>query len=425
MADDRVRIAVIGGGLAGATLANALVHIPCVDVHVFESASEFSERGAAVGLAKNAQLALQQILPSALDILAKAGAVPMNSSRIVLGSGPEAESLILDLADSDPGLNVHRASLLRELLAPLPKEILHSNKRLTAIDHQNPDSKSTGLELTFQDGTVLHFDAVVGADGIFSFVRQHVLHDAPAPEQYSAVPAGFWDCRNVVPFSKAKETLGNKFFELDRQYDWVGDGAFIMHDVLENRSVVQCVVSGIEKDPPHTKDRKRPLTREILMDSLSNWLGGPIADRMIDLILDQPDPCGYSQWEHKLTPTYASKRVCLVGDAAHATTPWQGAGAGLAMEDAMVLGTLLANVSSPEEIDAAFIAYDLVRRPRCQKVIDSSRETGEILCGQVALDANELRKLLAPRWNFIFGLDMMTHKREALERLREIQLHGE
>lgn len=71
-------------GLAGAALANALVRVPQVDFHVFESAPTFSERGAAVGLAKNAQLALDQILPSGTDVLDKAGTVPMNSSRIIL-----------------------------------------------------------------------------------------------------------------------------------------------------------------------------------------------------------------------------------------------------------------------------------------------------------------------------------------------------
>lgn len=87
----------------------------------------------------------------------------------------------------------------------------------------------------------------------------------------------------------------------------------------------------------------------------------------------------------------------------------------------MVLGELFANIASADEIGAALEAYDLTRRPRCQQVIDSSRETGRILCGQVDLHADELRKLLAPRWNFIFGLDMELHKREALDALKTAQ----
>ncbi|KAK6956724.1 hypothetical protein Daesc_002004 [Daldinia eschscholtzii] len=410
------RVAIIGGGLAGASLANALIRVPRVDVHVFESAPTFSERGAAVGLSKTSQLALDQILPSGPDLLSKAGAVPMNSSRVILGSGPEAGTVVYDIAADGSAVNVHRASLLRELLAPLPKEGLHPNKKLTTI---NP--KESEVEITFQDGTVYQFDAVIGADGIFSTVREHVLQGVATDEQLHPSPAGFWDCRNVVPFEKAKGTLGEKYFEVDRQHSWVGEGAFIMHDVLENRTMVQCVISGIEKDPSASRDRKRPLTREILRDSLSSWLGGPIADGMINLVCDQPDLSRYSQWDHKSTPTYTRGRVCLVGDAAHATTPWQGSGAGLAIEDAMILGTLFANISSPDEISAAFEAYDVVRRPRGQRLIDSSRETGKILCGESGLRADELRGLLAPRWDFIFGLDMESHKREALDELRNIQ----
>lgn len=92
-------------------------------------------------------------------------------------------------------MNVHRASLLRKLLTPLPKEALHPNKKLTTI---NPNE--SGVEISFQDDTVHQFDAVIGADGIFSTVREHVLQGVVADEQHYALPAGFWDCRNVVPF---------------------------------------------------------------------------------------------------------------------------------------------------------------------------------------------------------------------------------
>ena len=80
----KLRIAITGGGLAGATLANALVDQPHLDIHIYESAPKFSERGAAVGLAANAQHALAEITPSANELLDKAGAVPMNSTRLVV-----------------------------------------------------------------------------------------------------------------------------------------------------------------------------------------------------------------------------------------------------------------------------------------------------------------------------------------------------
>lgn len=84
-----IKIAVIGGGLAGAVLANALLQHTHIDVHVYESAPEFSERGAAIGLADNAQHALQQAIGGSdgVDALLKrAGAVIQASTRLVLVS---------------------------------------------------------------------------------------------------------------------------------------------------------------------------------------------------------------------------------------------------------------------------------------------------------------------------------------------------
>lgn len=86
MSDTPLRVAIIGGGLAGVTLANALVQTPHLDVQVYESAPEFSERGAAIGLSGNALAALKHVVPSADEALRKAGAVTMNSSRLVIVS---------------------------------------------------------------------------------------------------------------------------------------------------------------------------------------------------------------------------------------------------------------------------------------------------------------------------------------------------
>ncbi|KAI0890387.1 salicylate hydroxylase [Annulohypoxylon maeteangense] len=407
---DRIRVGIVGGGLAGATLANALIVHSHLDIELFEASHEFSERGAAVGLSVNAQNALRQIIPSIREFLAKAGAVDMNSTRTALGSGPAAGTIIYDIAASSGlGVVLHRASLLRELLHLLPKEILHANKKLKSIN-PNRDGR---VELGFEDGTIECFDAVIGADGIFSIVRHHVLQDAA--EECAPSPAGYWDSRNLVPFEKAKKVLGEKYFETDRQWSWVGDGAFLLHNVLENGAMVQVIISAIEPEPP--KDRKRPLTKEFLDQTLDRWFDGPIAKGMIELMLDQDNPQGYSQWEHRSTKTYANGYVCVVGDAAHATTPWQGAGAGLAIEDAMVLGTLFSKVTSSRDVPAAFKAYDEIRRPRCQRVIDSSREMAGVYCGRnpgAGLDPDKLREIFASRYSFILGLDMEAHKAEAM-----------
>ncbi|KAJ6781400.1 hypothetical protein PWT90_02237 [Aphanocladium album] len=415
MPEQTIRIAIIGGGLAGATIANALFQKPNIEVHVYEAAPEFSERGAAVGLARNAIKALEAIIPSTREtVLKKAGAVPTNSTRLIMASGPHAGQKVFDLPTSEDNCVVHRAALLSALIAPLPKHILHANKKLQSI---NLAESKTRVE--FCDGTAETFDAVIGADGIFGSVRKHVLQDAAT--EHAATPVGFWDCRYLVPYEKAKEKLGVQYFDVHRQYGWCGDGAFIMHDVLDNGDTVQCVISGMEENP--TEDRSRPLNREILEHTLKACLDGPIARNMIDLVLECPDLRLYSQWEHKSTPTYSNGNVCIMGDAAHATSPWQGSGAGMAIEDAAVLGALLDQVKTPEDIAVAFQAYDQVRRPRDQRVIDSSKETGKLMCLQgpaASVDANGLLGLLGHRWDFISAFDIGDDMNKAVSLAKEL-----
>ena len=127
---------------------------------------------------------------------------------------------------------------------------------------------------------------------------------------------------------------------------------------------------------------------------------------------------GYYNLKHKRTPTYANGYVCIISDAAHAITPWQGAGAGQAFEDAAVRGALFRHVSTRADIQAAFKAFGTVRRPRCRQIMDSSREMGRIMCGlsgDTGVSVQEMRNALKRRWEFIHGLNLKRHEEEALK----------
>ena len=94
----------------------------------------------------------------------------------------------MDVAVENPVKAVNRASLLHELLGPLPPASLQANKKLLAATTTNADPSSTPtLELRFEDGTIEHADALIGADGIFSTVRRYVLGAKdPATEPVAA-----------------------------------------------------------------------------------------------------------------------------------------------------------------------------------------------------------------------------------------------
>jgi salicylate hydroxylase len=103
-------------------------------------------------------------------------------------------------------------------------------------------------------------------------------------------------------------------------------------------------------------------------------------------------PTQWAIFDHPKTPTYYKSLICLLGDIAHASGPHQGAGAGQALEDALILTHALAKLSttvpqhtlsqpSPNRtraIEAAFQAYDEIRRPRAQKQVTTARACGEI-----------------------------------------------
>ena len=85
MDGSKIRIAIIGGGIAGVTVASALLKHPHVDIQLYESSPQFSERGAGIGLSDLALSALDDIIPSAVDLLKnKAGAVSVGPARIVV-----------------------------------------------------------------------------------------------------------------------------------------------------------------------------------------------------------------------------------------------------------------------------------------------------------------------------------------------------
>ncbi|KAI0532348.1 FAD/NAD(P)-binding domain-containing protein [Xylaria digitata] len=409
---ERIRIAIIGGGLAGALVANFLSRkTPLIDVQVYESAPEFQERGLGIGLSKFAVAALEQIIPRASDLLkSDAGAVKIGASRIAIGSGLEAGAVVCDI-EGDEGLAMTRGPLLKALLSLLPHDILHSGKKVVSIEEAN------SVSITFEGGTVASFDAVIGADGMSSTVRKYILQGA---EEHAASPAGGWECRNLVTVEKAKAALGEDSFQVDREYCWAGEDGFMMHALVENGTMVQCIIAAHEEDFP--KDRKRPITKEVLERSIGkSWFDGPVARGMVDLILDQESPIAYSIWEHKSTPTYARGRVCIIGDAAHTASPYQGAGGGLAVEDALVLGSVLSKISSVGELEAAFKAFDAVRRPRCQAVIDNSRATGQLLCGrnpEIRVNPTGMAAELGVLFGHIDALDIETHKELALDELK-------
>lgn len=136
--------------------------------------------------------------------------------------------------------------------------------------------------------------------------------------------------------------------------------------------------------------------------------------------MDAPDI--WALFDHKPAPTYYEGRISILGDAAHASTPHQGAGAGQALEDAFILSSLLGDklTQSASDIPAAFKAYDAIRRPRSQKVVSTSREAGLTYAfqGPAGGDVEKIGEELLNRYQWIWEEDMDKQTEQAKAILR-------
>ena len=221
------RVAIIGGGIGGLALAHGLKKHPNIDFHVYEAAPAFGEIGAGVSLGPNAQRALELIGSEAKEAFTKHATPnlwPSHSNtyadlvivcyscssanaRLLLtqtfqGKGPEAGKIIACQKNAIGQQSVHRSSFLDELVKGVPSWRSHFNKRLLCVDNNHDGS----ILLYFKDGTTTTADAVIGADGIHSAVRAHLLGKEAARPVFSGTTA----YRGLVPMDEAIEKLGDE-----------------------------------------------------------------------------------------------------------------------------------------------------------------------------------------------------------------------
>lgn len=403
-------IAVIGGGIGGLALTLGLLKYPHIDVHVYESAPSFGEIGAGVAFGPNAQRALEIISPIAAAALQEHATGNMwashanNFATQIVGKGPNAGQVIALQKNAAGMQSVHRAHFLEELVKGVPSTRAHFNKRLDSID----DKEDEQVVMHFRDGTSATADAVIGADGIHSHVRDHLLGKDNGMLTFSGSVA----YRCLVPMDHAVEKLGAEF--ANNSYMICGPGKAVISYPIDHGEILNIAVMDFEAEHWDMAKWILPTEHKEVAAMFDGW-SKTTAD-LIEL-LDTPDLAAWALFDTNPAPFHNKGRVAMLGDAAHATTPFQGQGAGQAVEDAVVLTALLGSrVTSPSEIPNAFTAYDQVRRPRSQRVVTTSRDAGKLLGMQaegVGENVEKAGKLFETQMHWIWQRNQNAQIKEA------------
>ena len=174
----------------------------------------------------------------------------------------------------------------------------------------------------------------------------------------------------------------------------------IEHNTIMNVAAAHSKDDGWD-DPKWVKH----VTRADMVADFDGW-----NDNVMKILTLMDDPDIWALFDSPPASTYHRKgKICLLGDAAHASTPHHGAGAGMAVEDALILSRLLAQISEPEDLESVFAAYDDIRRPRTQRLVTSSRRNGQVLDledKELGENIDDIRDHLSHAWDWIWNEDL-------------------
>ena len=396
-----LHVAIIGAGIAGVTLALGLLSRN-ISVAVYERGSSLREIGAGIGFTANAERAMKLLDPEIhaafKRVTVRNGTDYFNWMDGVREGG--GSKLIHQMYLGERGFEgCHRADFLDELIKRVPEGVVSFGRNLDAIEDFAEGGR---VKLVFADGSVGYADVgefstlvgdqwsgriadqmalfwltVIGCDGIRSRARQLLLGiDDPASHPTYTHKYAF---RGLIPMAKARAALGSDATETRHMY--LGPNSHALTFPVAGGNLLNVVAFTTDAaDWPLPEKFTAPAAKSDAVEAFAGF--NSTVRSIIGLLPEQLDKWAvFDTYDHPLS-TWVKGRVCLAGDAAHAAAPYHGAGAGFAIEDGAVLAHLLASVSERSSranvVAAALRAYELVRLPRAQWLVQSSRFVGEM-----------------------------------------------
>ncbi len=339
---------IVGGGIGGMAAAIALAKAG-VSVHLIDIDPEWRVYGAGITITGPTLRAYKRL--GLIDAIKTQGAIT-NGSKIFRFDGVFLSEF--DEPALEEGLPA-TGGIMRPVLHAIMQEAVNALgvKVSLGISVDALENEADEVAVTFTDGTSSRYDLVIGADGIFSKVRTMAFPNAILPQ-----PTGQGCWRITMPrppgFDRAEFYFGHTN---PAGITACGENAVYMWMLTEGSPS-----NWIPEEEQHDR----------LAAHMADF-GGNIAwmrDRMT------PDTwINYRPLEAAIQPApWSNGRIVLIGDAAHATTPHLASGAGIAVEDGIVLAEELA--VSGRGVEASLSAFSARREPRCRDVVETSISVG-------------------------------------------------
>lgn len=338
--DRNTRIAVVGAGLGGLTVAGFLQRAG-FPTAVYEQAPTFSRIGAGIILSANATKVLRR-LGIEQDLIA-AGIKPECYISRTWDTGATQYEIAFDAASEQrfggTYLNVHRG----DLHAVLEKAVAPGS---IAFDHRLVDLQETGdgVRLVFENGVIADADLVIGADGIRSKVRDVLL--GPEPPRFVGAVAQ----RAIFPSQRLRG------FKIPDCTKWWGRDRHILAYFMTSKRDEVYVIGVVPAASWDSDAASLPCSREELVEAFGDFHAD--LRRVLDAA---EDVSVWPIYDRERNDCWSGGRLVLLGDACHPMRPYMAAGGVMAVEDGAILSRCLATFDNPAD---AFRRYEATRIPR-------------------------------------------------------------
>jgi salicylate hydroxylase/6-hydroxynicotinate 3-monooxygenase len=346
MTKKKPSIAIVGAGMGGLAVAATLRRVG-FEVRVYEQASRFARIGAGIQMMPNSMKVLRVI--GLEDRLRQVAFAPYSHLNRVWNTGEVTRELPMpESLYGAPYLCMHRAELHSALASVVPQEIIHLGRKLVGLDQAGGR-----VVLSFEDGSKAAADAVVGADGVHSIVRDIIVGpDEPIHKgriAYRAVfPASLMNGRDIGP---------------SRTKWWGVDRHIVIYYTTKARSEIYFVTSVPE--PAEWLTKESWSAKGDVRELRAAYEG--FHDDVLAVLAACPDCHKWAILEREPLPKWSDGHAVLLGDAAHPMTPYMAQGAATSIEDAAVLARCLHDVDG-EDIEGAFKRYEQHRKRRTSAV---------------------------------------------------------